>query len=110
LWKYFVESGAISEEGYYKNDLKTGQWIFYYVDGAPESIGSFVADEKNALWGFFYPNDQLKQEQSWKNGRLQNVSRFYSIKGEELDAGSLLNGKVEQKTQELLKMRMVVIS
>ena len=41
---------------------------------------------------YFYPNHQLKQEQSWKLGKLLNVTAFYSIKGEELNPGTLMDG------------------
>ena len=60
--------------------------------GALESIGSYLNDEKDRLWGFFYPNDQLKQEQTWRQGKLLEVSDYYSIKGELLFKGNLKNG------------------
>ena len=82
IWKYFTEKGAINYEGFFEHDLKTGQWIYYYINGSLESIGSYLNDEKDRLWGFFYPNDQLKQEQTWRQGKLLEVSDYYSIKGE----------------------------
>ena len=88
-WKYFTKKGSIDYEGLYEHDLKTGQWIYYYTNGSLESIGSYLNDNRHGLWGFFYPNDQIKQEQTWRQGKLLEVSDYYSIMGKLLFKGSL---------------------
>lgn len=92
LWKYFSPTGTLRSEGRYKNDVREGQWIYYYEDGTLSAVGSYQFDDKDGLWGLFYTNDQLQQEQTWKRGKLQETSEFYSIKGEALEAGTLKNG------------------
>ena len=92
IWKFFSKSGTLRSEGPYLNDQRNGQWIYYFEDGALSAVGSYQYGEKHGMWGLFYSNDQLQQEQSWSRGRLMEVSEFYTIKGEELESGTLKGG------------------
>lgn len=62
------ENGKIHFSGFYKNDLKDGEWIY------------------------FYDNGTVKIKESWKENKLVDVSDFFSSKGKVIGKKTFKDG------------------
>lgn len=93
-WKYFNKIGILIAEGEYKLGSEHGQWFYYYDGGQLKSVGSYFLGKEDGQWGLFYDNKQLTQEEFWDNGRLMNISAYYTFDGSDtLDPGTLKSGE-----------------
>jgi antitoxin component YwqK of YwqJK toxin-antitoxin module len=45
--------GKVKEEGFYKNNNKTGPWRFYWKDGTKKVDGVYQNDEPHGEWTFY---------------------------------------------------------
>jgi antitoxin component YwqK of YwqJK toxin-antitoxin module len=92
-------------DGYGKKDAnnkKTGEWKYFYTNGAVSAIGNFTDDNITGRWKYFYDNGNLKRETDYnskgeisgdyisyfengeinehlryKDGKLDGISRIY---------------------------------
>ncbi|HJN06135.1 MAG TPA: hypothetical protein QF480_05930, partial [Bacteroidales bacterium] len=47
---YFDNQGSMSVSGYYKNNLKTGNWITYFKTGQINIVEHYELGKKNGLY------------------------------------------------------------
>ncbi len=72
-------------KGTTKNQVKEGEWLFYYKNGNLQTKGTFVAGELEGLQEVYYENGQLRYKGNFKQGKRVGIWYFYNEDGN-LDA------------------------
>jgi hypothetical protein len=49
---------------------RLGSYIRYFADGKTATEGSYLLNKKDGRWRSYFSNGQLKEENHWRNGRL----------------------------------------
>ncbi len=80
-WKYYYESGIISEEYSYKNGVAHGLSRSYYESGSLEKEGHFVDGLENGTWKIYYENGQLLVEGNFNMGQRRGVWKVFYKSG-----------------------------
>ncbi|MDL2215280.1 toxin-antitoxin system YwqK family antitoxin [Dysgonomonas sp. OttesenSCG-928-M03] len=73
--------GSLGRTGYFKDELKTGEWKEYFESGKIFEITNYSANQKNGLYERYYPNGQLRQKGTYKNDKLAGNWIFYFENG-----------------------------
>ena len=66
-FKYFDEFGKLTEEGFYKNNLKEKMWKSY-VNGKLWLEINYLNDNYNGTFTSFYKNGKIKRKDYFENG------------------------------------------
>lgn len=67
-----------AEEGKFRENRKTGQWVEYYCNGLPKSKVTFVNGRPDGYAITFHENGKVQEEGIWKNNRwVGNYKLFY---------------------------------
>ena len=70
--------------------------MFYYPDGKKEQEGRFKEDVLSGQWVWYYPNGQVKREEFYnRQGNLEGLVTEYDSLGNELAKGEYFNGVQE---------------
>lgn len=64
--QYFESSNQVFEEGTYLNNLKSGLWKQFTVDGIPISEITYSHNKPNGYAKLYHSNGQLAEEGLWK--------------------------------------------
>jgi len=93
-WKQYHKTGGLKSIGKINNNGKLiGKWKWYYKTGYIKVIGEFDENgNHNGDWMFFYPNNTLRKNLYYKNGKLMEVISYFDIKGNPINKGTLING------------------
>lgn len=92
----WFDNGVKYEEGFYKNDKKSGQWKYYNFDtGKLEHYGPYVAGEKEGKWNTLDSLGQLKAEFEYKRNLKNGVYKYYNQLGEVEEEGIYKNGEIK---------------
>jgi len=67
--------------------------FFYHFKGELRDIGGMINGKKDGLWGTFHANGQLRQEETWKKGKLLKLGEFFSPDGNTLPKGDFADGE-----------------
>lgn len=60
-----------------ENDQRSGQWEFYYNDGALKETGEYIDGQKSGIWKTYYEDGTIKHEITYQNGLAKGPARFY---------------------------------
>lgn len=82
------------EEGFYKDNRKTGEWKEYYCNGNTRSVINFSDGRPNGYMKLYYPDGKLKEEGTWKNNRWVGEYKKYNEEGKMEKLVYDENGKV----------------
>ncbi|MBT3606273.1 MAG: hypothetical protein HOE48_15855 [Candidatus Latescibacteria bacterium] len=63
-------SGAIKEEGFYKEGQKSGRWRFYWKDGKTKVEGSYLKGEPHGTWTFNNKRGSVIATGTYRNGQM----------------------------------------
>lgn len=69
LTSYYL-NGNILAEGIMKNDKKTGEWIWYFENGATQCSVNYIEDKKEGSQLFWSESGNPAKEEIYKNGDL----------------------------------------
>lgn len=68
VYDYFENKVDKKLEGYYRNGLKNGKWMWWDVDGMIDSTGSYRRGFMYGTWEWYYNNGQLYSKGYYRNG------------------------------------------
>ncbi|HIF14436.1 MAG TPA: hypothetical protein EYQ86_03560 [Bacteroidetes bacterium] len=98
-WKeYYVLSmlnnsgDALKAEGMYKDNLKVGEWIYYFEGGMIEQRGSYSDGLLSGTWRWYYENLNVFREEEFLKGRENGNLVEYSDTGSVITQGQYING------------------
>jgi antitoxin component YwqK of YwqJK toxin-antitoxin module len=91
-WIEFYADSTLKSEGEYKDDKPVGDWKYYYPDGKIEQIGKFTSTGKlTGTWKWYFDSNQLKIEESYRNGMKDGVHTEYDENGNIIEEGEYIN-------------------
>lgn len=98
LWTFYKnnkEDGLKKEEGYFVNNRKEGEWVFYYDDGKTVRIKAFFKNNRPfGKYEKYYPNGILKEKGAIQNNiNINSISTYHSNGNIEYSANLNKNGK-----------------
>ena len=70
------------EEGYYKDNRKTGVWKEYYSNGNQKNELNFENGRPSGKAIMYHENGCIKEEGNWKNNRWYGTYKSYNEKEE----------------------------
>jgi antitoxin component YwqK of YwqJK toxin-antitoxin module len=98
-WKeYYVlsmlknSSDALKAEGVYEDNIKVGEWIYYYEGGMIEQRGSYQDGKPSGTWKWFYESSKILREEEFTKGRENGNLVEYSDTGSIITQGQYING------------------
>ena len=59
----------VVEEGYYKDDKKSGKWTFYYNNDKVKQILTYTNNRPEGYSVFYYKNGNKREEGVWKGNK-----------------------------------------
>ncbi len=80
--KQYYPEGAISMQGDYQNNKRTGIWKSWYEDGTLWSEGGFENGLREGLGTVYHPNGNKHIEGAYKKGKRTGVWRSWDENGE----------------------------
>ncbi len=80
--KQYYPEGALSMQGDYQNNKRTGIWKSWYEDGSLWSEGRFVNGKRDGLGTVYHPNGKKHIEGAYTNGKRTGVWRSWNENGE----------------------------
>lgn len=75
--KEYDESGTLIKEGWVKNDVKEGYWVYYFQDGSTQKKGHYHKDKKEGYWYFYSEEKALLKEGHFASGIKNGWWIFY---------------------------------
>ncbi len=72
------------EEGYYKNNRKTGVWTEYYCNGYVRSILTFENGRPSGFAQTYHDNGRIKEVGYWLNNRWAGPHKEYTREGKNI--------------------------
>lgn len=73
----YFRSGVIEQSGFYRGDLREGEWCFYYESGKLQARGSYIQDVSNGHWVYWHESGSKAKEGQMKCGKPFGVWRFW---------------------------------
>lgn len=70
-----------AEEGKFRENRKTGQWVEYYCNGQPKSKVTFVNGRPDGYAITYHENGKVYEEGLWKNNRWVGDYKMYYDNG-----------------------------
>ncbi len=80
--KQYYPEGALSMEGDYLNNKRSGIWKSWYEDGTLWSEGRFVNGKREGLGTVYHPNGKKHLEGQYKDGNRTGLWRAWDEQGE----------------------------
>ncbi len=92
-WEMYYVSGKIKAKGSYKNDLKTGEWLFTFEDGSVEQKGAYAKGGKpHGKWIWYFPGGQIWRTESFRKGKEDGMLEEYLPDGTLITKGEFIDG------------------
>ena len=94
---YYLPSGKLKEERYYKNGELDGVRRKYYEDGKLEYESFYKNGKREGIMKDYYENGRLSEETPFKNDQKEGVRKWYNEKGKlkkttEYKDGNVISG------------------
>ena len=84
----WADNGNKTSEGYYKNNLKDGEWTFYYyLNGFVSSKGVYHNEKEEGLWKNYTMKGHIRSELNWKDGLKEGAFIEYDSLGNKTNEG-----------------------
>ena len=78
---FFYPSYTIQMQGSSANNLRQGNWNYWYENGNRWSEGYFIDGENDSIRNVWYENGNKRYEGFYKNGKEAGIWKFYDEKG-----------------------------
>lgn len=91
------ENGKTASTGYLLNDnLKVGDWVYFFESGGKEKEGRYVEDQMQGAWTFWHANGRKRGEGTFKKGKPDGVWTYWDGKGNFTMTETYKNGELLQ--------------
>ncbi|MBN4051453.1 toxin-antitoxin system YwqK family antitoxin, partial [bacterium AH-315-M05] len=90
-----VGTSRLKAEGMYKNNKRTGEWIFYHENGVIEQKGKYVKGRPDEIWKWYYESGNLLREEHFERGIENGYLIEYSDSGTIITKGEFIDGDKE---------------
>jgi len=77
-------------KGFYKNNLKNGEWNWFYKSGKTKISAFFENDKKQGTWNYFYENSNQLANINFKRGLKTGTWVAYNVEGEKTSIANYL--------------------
>jgi|LauGreDrversion4_2_1035121.scaffolds.fasta_scaffold45623_2 antitoxin component YwqK of YwqJK toxin-antitoxin module len=88
VWLEYHLTGELKGKGNYKDNFKTGDWMYYYPNGKIEQQGKY---SKTGLptgeWKWYHENGNLRIEENYRSGKRDGVYKEYLEDGKLITSG-----------------------
>jgi len=113
---YYFPNGNIRQVINYKNGKRQGSSKVYDENGTVITLYEYINDavvsysfvnrvnaqgEKHGTWMTFYPDGTKKEEEDYKNGVLDGITRIFSERGNLINERSYREGKIIEEGIQL---------
>ena len=97
-WKEFYADGSLRGEGDYLDGGRIGKWKFFHPNGKLEQVGKYRKGGKpHGDWIWYYENGAVRREETYINGKEEDVMTEYDEEGNVLARGNYAGGLKEGK-------------
>lgn len=96
----FFENGHKKLVGHYKSGKKDGKWTYWYINGKKQSEGYFIQNIKTGETTVFHENGKLFYKGQYTEGQKDGVWVFYNDQGKEVNRIVFKMGKVEKQLKQ----------
>ncbi len=95
-WNELYDNKQIKVLGNYKNDVKTGTWIYYFNNGQIEQSGAYN-DKGQAIgdWKWYYNSGKILRSETFENGVEEGILTEYAENGSVISKGLFAGGLKE---------------
>ena len=77
--KQYSQSGNLMQEGWQRNDIKTGYWFTYYSNGTISSQGAYQNGKKNGYWFFYDASGRILKEGHYIDNKAEKWWIIYDL-------------------------------
>ena len=84
-FKEFDSTGRLAEEGSYKNNLKTGEWVLYNNLGSKFEVVNFVEGKEHGIAKTYHTNGNVSSIGTYKAGEPTGTWISYNKDGIETE-------------------------
>lgn len=96
VWTEYHLTGEFRAKGTFKDDLRTGEWIFYYPNGNIEQKGKYSKTGKaTGEWKWYYESGKLLREEIYKGGKREGLMKEYKEDGSIITKGEYVDDMKE---------------
>ncbi len=78
----FYKNGQLKLQGHFKNNLKHGQWVYYYEDGNLSDESWFLEGLLHGRSKSWYKNRKLRSSGFYQNGERVREWTFFNEEGQ----------------------------
>lgn len=75
--KEYFDNGALKGEGWVKNNLKDGYWVYFFTEGGKQKKGHYTKGKKQGYWYFYGRKNELLKEGHFNDGWMHGWWTFY---------------------------------
>jgi len=93
IWKYYNGYDILIREEFYKNYLNHGEWKTYSNDGLLIEKTTWKNGIKEGVWELNYLDGKIKSQ--FKNNRLEGLYQDFSPENKLKSQGKYINGKMD---------------
>lgn len=93
-------NGLLDEEGFYRNDMISGEIKEYYPDGKLKMKDVFLNDKRNGSGTQYFANGNIKFEYTSQNGELTGLFKEFYSHGAIKQEATYKNGKYDGPYKE----------
>lgn len=90
----FYENGSKKLVGHYKNGKKDGKWTFWYVNGEKQSEGYFIQNVRTGETIVYHENGNLFYKGNYTEGQKDKEWTFYNNNGKAINIIVFDNGTI----------------
>ena len=83
----FFEDGTIKSEGFFSENVSSGEWSYYFNSGKLRMVGNVVNGKNEGLWEYFYESGGKKMEGHLIKGKRSGSWIIYATNGAKQSEG-----------------------
>ncbi|MEZ5071924.1 MAG: hypothetical protein R2751_13430 [Bacteroidales bacterium] len=102
---HYFQSGLVSEELDYAEDVRHGTWRQYHTDGSLRLTGHYDRDRLDGPYAVYYPDSTLKVEGQYLGDKAHGQWRYYDEDGTELYTIEFREGNATDQKRYLEMMQ-----
>jgi antitoxin component YwqK of YwqJK toxin-antitoxin module len=91
-WNWFYESGKVSTEQNFKNDLENGMKINFYPNEIKQDESTYINNKKHGKYSMWFKNGQLKYTCEYILDKKNGKEFYYFENGQIQKEGNYVNG------------------
>jgi len=69
-WSYYYSSGELESEGYFKDDVISDKWVWFYPNGNKMEEGVFINGKRDGIWNLYKEDGSLKSKIFFNKGNM----------------------------------------